>query len=164
MLSLTHDWRRLLNLKVLAVFAVMSMTSTAHSGPASDAVRFFYTPVGYEPEAGLRDRFVDPAKSIFDQNDKMTETEEMGCIDFVLAIDGQDFDQAELDRTLKLTEKVAGDSAEVTATFELFPKQADSAREIVWSLKKVGNDWKVADIQSITTDWKLSEFDCGGKQ
>ena len=35
-----------------------------------------------------------------------------------------------------------------------------AARQIEWTLKKVGSDWKVTDISSATSDWKLSEFDC----
>ena len=48
----------------------------------------------------------------------------------------------------------------MTAKFSLFENQPDSQREIVWSLKNVDGAWKVSDIESKTSDWKLSELDC----
>ena len=146
----------------LALAILISGFSAASAGPASDAVRRFYQPeVGFEPDLAIRDRFVDPAKSVFERNDKLSKDgDQLGCIDFVLAIDAQDFSQNTLDDTLKLAEKLSGDTAEVTATFELFTDQENVEREIVWSLRKVGGEWKVADIASLTGEWRLSEFDC----
>ena len=63
-------------------------------------------------------------------------------------------------KTLKLAETVDGDTAEVTATFSLFPEGDDSKREMVWSLKKVDGKWKVADITSKTSNWTLSALEC----
>ncbi|TIX63471.1 MAG: hypothetical protein E5V30_30905, partial [Mesorhizobium sp.] len=63
-------------------------------------------------------------------------------------------------KTLKLAETVNGDSAEVTATFSLFPEGDDSKREMVWSLKKVDGKWKIADIASKTGGWTLSALEC----
>ena len=69
---------------------------------------------------------------------------------------------AAVKKTLKLDEKVSGDAATVTAKFSLLDdNQPESAREIVWSLKKVGTAWKVADIAAPADDWKLSALDCG---
>lgn len=134
----------------------------AAAGPASDAVKTFYAPVGFEADPAMRDRFVDPAKSVFEQYDKSSaNSEEVGCIDFVLAIDAQDYDQGELDRTLKLAETVSGNEATVMATFSLFPDSPEAARSIEWSLKKVGAEWKVSDIVSKANGWRLSSFDCG---
>jgi hypothetical protein len=149
-------------MKLLPVVLAMAVLApaAAHAGPASDAVKFFYSPAGYEPDPKVRDRFVDPAKAKFEENDKIAAGGE-ACIDWMLGVDAQDFDQAELDKTLKLTETVTGDTAAVDATFSLLPGgDADSKREVVWSLKKVGADWKVSDIESKTNDWKLSELKC----
>jgi hypothetical protein len=139
---------------------VLLAPAAAVAGPASDAVRFFYDEPTFEPDPSVRDRFVDPARTKFEQNDALSSDGDAGCIDWVLAIDGQDYDDATLKRTLKLDETMDGDEAEVTATFTLFPGGDDSSREIVWTLKEIDGDWKVADIESETNDWKLSELDC----
>src|SRR5262245_42580904 len=78
-------------------------SGSACAGPPSALVRSFYNPVGYEPDKAVRDKFTDPAKSLFERNDKASDQGEI-CIDFVPSIDAQDLDQAVLDRTLKLDE------------------------------------------------------------
>ncbi len=146
-------------LPTLFAFALLA-PAPALAGPASDAIRFFYDEPTFEPDPSVRDHFVDPAKTQFERNDAMASGGDAGCIDWVLAIDGQDFDEATLKKTLKLDETVNGDGAQVTATFTLFPTGEKSDREIVWSLKQVDGEWKVSDIESKTNDWKLSELDC----
>jgi hypothetical protein len=147
-------------LSPLVAFALLLPTA-ALAGPASDAVRFFYDEPTFEPDPSVRDHFVDPAKTKFEQNDALSGDGDAGCIDWVLAIDAQDFDDATLKKTLKLEESVNGDEAEVEATFTLFPDDKDtSTRDVLWTLKDVDGDWKVADIESKTSDWKLSELDC----
>jgi hypothetical protein len=146
-------------LSTLFVFVLLAPAS-AFAGPAADAVRFFYEEPAFEPDPSVRDRFVDPARTKFEQNDALSSDGDAGCIDWVLAIDGQDYDDATLKRTLKLDETANGDEAEVTATFTLFPSGEDTAREIIWSLKEVDGDWKISDIESKTNDWTLSELDC----
>jgi hypothetical protein len=144
-----------------SLFAVALLAPVpALAGPASDAVRFFYDEPTFEPDPSVRDRFVDPANKKFEENDALSSEGDAGCIDWVLAIDGQDYDDATLKKTLKLDETVDGEEAEVTATFTLFPSGEDTDREIVWTLEQVDGDWKVADIESKTNDWKLSELDC----
>ena len=150
-------------MKLLSWLVALSLLvpGAALAGPASDAVRFFYDEPTFEPDPQLRDRFVDPAKTKFEQNDALSSDGDAGCIDWVLAIDGQDFDAAILKKTLELDETVNGDSAEVDATFTLFPDGKEtSKREVLWTLEDVDGDWKVADIESRTSDWKLSELDC----
>lgn len=141
-----------------AVVMLWPMSSLA--GPASDAVRFFYTPPGFEADPAERGRFVDPARAIFEANDRLSGGEEVGCIDFGLAVDAQDYDEGEIARTLDLSEKIAGGKAEVTATFRLFPDDEQSRRKILWSLTKEDGEWKVSDIASLSGDWQLSAFDC----
>lgn len=135
----------------------------AEAGPASDAVKFFYVPaVKFEPDAKYRDRFTEPATKLFDLNDKVQKDhpDEAPCIDFDPGLDAQDFDQKTLNKTLKLVETVDGDSAEVTARFDLFPDPDAASREMVWSLKKLDGKWKIADITSKTNDWTLSKLEC----
>lgn len=132
----------------------------AFAGPASDAVRYFYVPVKWEADPANRDRFTGPVKALFDLNDKTPEGE-MGCIDFGPGIDAQDYDDETIKKTLKLTEEVRGEAAVVTAQFTLFPDHPDEAgREIQWTLVKEGGTWKISDIASMTSGWKLSELEC----
>jgi len=132
----------------------------AIAGPASDAVRFFYVPVKWEADPDFRDRFTGPAKKLFDLNDKMPEGE-IGCIDFGPGIDAQDYDDDTIKKTLKLSEDVQGDTATVTATFTLFPDHSDEAkREMQWLLVNEGGTWKIADIVSVSSGWKLSGLEC----
>lgn len=152
-----------MKLLVLACASALAATTAANAGAASDAVKFFYVPtVKFEADAKYRDRFTEPVTKLFDLNDQAQQKnpDEVSCIDFDPGLDAQDFDQKSINKTLKLAEVLDGDSAEVTAKFSLFSDGEDSAREMVWSLKKVDGKWKVADIASKTNDWKLSTLEC----
>jgi len=132
----------------------------AYGATPSDAVRFFYNPAHSETDPELRDRFAGPALEKLEANQAVADDGELGCIDFALAYDAQDLDDAEVARTLAIEETVTGDTATVTASFTLFPDEPESAREIKWSLQKVGTDWKITDIASEQNEWRLSAFDC----
>jgi len=146
-------------LTALAAAATM-IAGPALAGPASDAVRFFYVPVKWEADAQYRDRFTGPAKALFDKNDQMP-TDDIGCIDFDPGLDAQDSDDATVKKTLKLTEAVDGANATVTASFQLFPDHPEEGkREIQWTLVNEGGAWKISDIASVSSGWKLSELEC----
>jgi hypothetical protein len=135
----------------------------AVAGPASDAVKFFYTPeVKFEADAQYRSRFTEPVTKLFELNDAAIakNPDQLACIDFDPGLDAQDFDQATIDKTLKLSEQVDGDTAQVTAAFNLFPGDDDPGREMLWSMKKIDGKWKIADIASQSNNWKLSELGC----
>lgn len=134
----------------------------ALAGKASDFVRTFYTDIQYEADPQFRGKFVDPAKAKLDAIDKMSSAEdEVGCVDGILALDAQDYDEKVVAKTLKLSEDVQGDDATVTAKLSIFDDgQPDSQREIVWLLKKVGGDWKVSDIDAKSGSGKFSEMEC----
>lgn len=143
----------------IAAAMLVATLSAAHAGEPADAVHPFYTKVASEVDPEFRAKFIDPAKSKFEENDKLLSNGE-ACIDWVLSIDAQDYDEKVLAKTLKLSEKEDGDKATVTGTFDLFENRPDSAGEVVWSLEKVDGEWKISDIASKTGDWKLSELDC----
>ncbi len=145
---------------MLTLAFALASTLSAQAGAPADLVKSFYAPVGYEPDPAVRDRFVDPAKALFEKNDKASERDDF-CIDFVPSIDAQDLDQSVIDRTLKLVEKVEGDTASVTASFDLFAGEEGSSRVILWSLVKVDGAWKVSDIASQTNGWTLGALGCG---
>jgi uncharacterized protein DUF3828 len=152
-------------MRLTALVAALSIVlpAAAFAGTASDAVKFFYVPaVKFEADAQYRDRFTEPVTKLFDLNDQAIKKhpDEVACIDFDPGLDAQDFDQKSVSKTLKLSEKLDGDNAEVTATFSLFSEGDESKREMVWSLKKIGGKWKISDIASKTSDWKLSALEC----
>ncbi len=150
-----------MKLPLLALVLGSLVPAAAMAGPASDAVKFFYTQGRFVGDPDYRDRLVEPVKKLFDQNDAaLASADGLPCIDADPALDAQDFDDAELARTLKLSETVNGDQAEVTATFDLFADSEDASREMVWSLKNIDGRWKVADIASKTNGWRLSELEC----
>lgn len=141
--------------------AMLVLPVSASAGPASDAVRYFYDTFKFEGAPEVRDRFADPARTKFEENDQLIESEDkVGCIDFSLSLDAQDYDEGEVARSLKLDEKISGNNAEVTARFRIFAEDDDAERQIVWSLKTIGGAWKITDIASKSGDWRLSEFYC----
>lgn len=152
-----------MRLTVLAATLSIAAPPAAFAGPASNAVKFFYVPeVKFEADAKYRDRFTEPVTRLFDLNDQAARNlpDEVPCIDFAPGLDAQDYDEKTVAKTLKLAETLEGDSAEVTATFSLFPEGDNSKREMVWSLKKVDGRWKIADITSKTSGWTLSALEC----
>lgn len=140
--------------KILIACLAIAPTMADAESP-SDAVRFFYANTTFETDPAIRDRYAVPAKAILDQHDLVWETREEVCIDFSIAFDAQDFDEAEVARTLELDEEIEGDNADVLATFTLF----DAPRKIVWSLKRE-DGWKISDVASPESGWRLSEFVC----
>lgn len=152
-----------MRLTVLLAALSTALPAAAFAGPASDAVKFFYVPeVKFEAEAQYRDRFTEPVTKLFDLNDQATKKnpDQVACIDFDPGLDAQDFDQKTISKTLKLSEKLDGDNAEVTASFSLLPEGDDAKREMAWSLKKIDGKWKISDIASKTSNWKLSALEC----
>ncbi|MER8827381.1 YbjP/YqhG family protein [Mesorhizobium sp. M0938] len=148
---------------MLAVTFSLAVPGAALAGPASNAVKFFYVPeVKFEADAKYRDRFTEPVTKLFALNDQAQKNrpDEVPCIDFAPGLDAQDYDEKTVAKTLKLSEAVDGERAEVTVTFNLFPEGDDSKREMVWSLRKVDGKWKVADIASKSSGWTLSALEC----
>ncbi|QKC84443.1 DUF3828 domain-containing protein [Mesorhizobium sp. NZP2077] len=152
-----------MRLTVLLAAVAAALPAAAFAGPASDAVKFFYVPaVKFEADAQYRDRFTEPVTKLFDLNDQATKKnpDQVACIDFDPGLDAQDFDQKTVTKTLKLSEAVDGDAAQVVANFSLFPEGDDSKREMVWSITKIDGKWKISDIASKTSNWKLSALEC----
>ena len=141
----------------LTVVMLLGLPGGALAGEASDAVKVFYDHPGLELDPTARDRFVDPARKLLDQNDAIKAAGEAdGCLDPALPFDDTDYDPAIVASTLKLAERVDGDDAKVVAMF----KVPDGVAHLEWKLKKVGGAWKVADIVSMSKDWALSQFNC----
>lgn len=102
--------------------------------------------------AANRGAYFQPALvRLFDANDR----EE--CIDFGLYIDGQDFDEKEIARSLRIEPKLDGERATVDARFTSFGKPNHYRYDFVRS----GETWKIADIASLSGGWRLSSTRCG---
>lgn len=145
----------------IALFISLFAAAPALAGEPSDIVRGFYQPMISEHHQSMRHLFIDMALANLEAHDSMIATgEELGCFDFALTIDAQDYDDATIDKTLELIEEADDAKATVTAKFFLFPDDKESARAIVWSLVKPAGTWRIADIASPAHGWKLSAFDC----
>jgi len=150
-------------MRFVPALALSLLAFPAFAGPAADAVGIFYAPDAVITDPALRDRFTDPALDKLKQYDREAENDmALDCIDFALQYDAQDLDDAEVARTLKLDETLTatGDTASVVATFNLFAGEPESRRSIRWSLKKVGDAWKISDIAAAGGEWRLSDFAC----
>lgn len=145
-----------MNRILIAAFLQLASATAVLAGPPADAVAFFYRNLGAETDPANRDRFTGKARVYLDANDKAWEENEEVCLDFSVVVDGQDYDDAELARTLKLEEMTGADGTVVIARFTLFGEP----RAIEWTLVEEGGAWKVADITAPANGWRLSEFTC----
>lgn len=137
---------------ILAAALALFVTPALAQDP-TDAVQFFYNDPGSEFADENRGRFTGKAKEVLDA---ATKESDEPCIDFMLTLDAQDFDEAEIKKSLNLAGAMAGDYASVDVTFKLFGEDA----KIVWTLEKSGDEWKVSDVESPKNGWKLSGIDC----
>lgn len=104
---------------------------------------------------GARNRYFQPALvRLFDANDRDE------CIDFGLHIIGQDYDEREIARTLRLEARQEGERAIVDARFRSFGVPNHFRFDFV----RAREGWKIADIASLTPDhrWRLSATPCRG--
>ena len=146
-----------MNVRIGALVPVLLLLPAhAFAGTATEAVQPFYAHPGLELEASARDRFVDPALTILNQNDAIRVTGEEGCLDPALAFDDTDYDLAEVTASLSFSETVNGNEAKVVAAF----KAENAPHRMQWRLRNVGGAWKIADLVSMTGDWALSQFNC----
>ncbi len=143
--------------RFLSTMTLVFYASQAFAGTPSEAVQFFYKDPGEELNIANINRFTGAAKSILEAADKTNDSTDGPCIDFMLSVDGQDFDEDELKKTLDITEAKAGDQATVVAKFVSF----EVPMEVVWSLEVVDGEWKVSDISSKSGEWTLSKVECG---
>lgn len=109
---------------LLALAALLPQPAWA--GQAADAVGYFYAEgIGMEADESSRNRFTGPARAYLDASDRAFDEREEICLDFGLAVDGQDFDAAEVAQTLELEEAADGGAAIVVARFTNFGEPRD---------------------------------------
>jgi hypothetical protein len=78
------------------------------------------------------------------------------CIDFAITSSGQDFDEKEIARTLQIGTKAGGNRAVVDVRFRNFGE----ANHIRYDFTRAGDNWKIADIASLSHRWRLSKLRC----
>lgn len=80
------------------------------------------------------------------------------CIDFALTSDGQDYDEGEIARTIRMEQRIDGDRASVDVRFMSLRKP----NHYLYEFQRAGDDWKIADIASLGEgNWRLSQTPCG---
>jgi hypothetical protein len=140
----------------IALLIAVTSSAAASAGEPSEVVRLFYLQPGLELEKSARSRFIDPARKILNQNDEIRQGGPDGCLDPSLPFNDTDHDPAEIASTLALDEVVSGNEATVLATF----MAEDQKQAVQWRLKKIGVEWRIFDMVSMSKDWALSRFQC----
>ncbi|RWX63498.1 hypothetical protein EN780_23520 [Mesorhizobium sp. M4B.F.Ca.ET.089.01.1.1] len=125
-------------------------------GSPTALVKPFYEHLGLELDPAERKNFIDPAKAVLDKSDALRNSGQGECLDPNMALDNADYDKAAIDGSLKTIEAVRGDEAKVVVAFVV----ANNAHRLEWKLKKVGGDWKISDLLSVTGEWALSQYQC----
>ncbi|TIW99732.1 MAG: hypothetical protein E5V59_06970 [Mesorhizobium sp.] len=132
--------------------------SPAEAAPAAPTavVRPFYDQVGLEIDPSERAHFIDPAKTVLDKSDALRKSGQGECLDPNMALDNADYDKTEIDKSLKTLEAINGDQAKVIVAFVV----AGNPHRLEWKFRKVGGDWKITDLLSVTGEWALSQYQC----
>ncbi|RRI01347.1 hypothetical protein EH240_15085 [Mesorhizobium tamadayense] len=125
-------------------------------GSPTAVVKPFYEHLGLELDPAQRKNFIDPAKSVLDKSDALRASGQGECLDPNMALDNADYDKLAIDKSLRIIEAVHGDEAKVVVAFVVEGHQ----HRLEWKLKKVGGDWKVSDLLSVTGEWALSQYQC----
>ncbi len=141
-----------------ATVLIAFLATPAFAGEPSDLVRRFYSgELSIFDEATLEKYSGQSMQAYLAELAALqAKNPDTPCIDFDPAIDAQDFDRAELDRTLKLDEIGDDTSAIVTASFAIFGEP----RSVVWSLQHADGAWLITDIASADGGWRFSDMTC----
>lgn len=125
-------------------------------GSPTAVVRPFYNQVNLEIDPAQRSHFIDPARTVLDKSDALRKSGQGECLDPNMALDNADYDKDEIDKSLKTLEAINGDQAKVVVAFIV----AGNPHRLEWKLRKVGGDWKITDLLSVTGEWALSQYQC----
>jgi len=125
-------------------------------GSPTAVVKPFYDHVGLEIDPAQRKNFIDPAKTVLDKSDALRASGAGECLDPNMALDNANYDKLAIDRSLRTIEAVNGDEAKVVVAFVV----EGNKHRLEWKLKKVGGDWKISDLLSVTGEWALSQYQC----
>ncbi|MBL8585007.1 MAG: hypothetical protein JNL61_22590 [Rhizobiaceae bacterium] len=143
-------------MRAFAVLFLLAGAGIAHAQTPTDTVRAFYERPGSEADPTQRHWFVDPARHVLDEGDRLKASGEGDCFDPNLALDGVEADKAEVEKTLKFAEAVRGETAIVVVAF----MAGGEPHRMQWKLKRVDGQWKIEDLLSVTNEWALSQYQC----
>lgn len=80
------------------------------------------------------------------------------CIDFALTSDGNNYDEAEIMRTIRMETRTEENRASVDVRFMSLGKP----NHYRYEFERAGDSWKIADIASLGEgNWRLSQTRCG---
>ena len=125
-------------------------------GSPTALIKPFYERIGLELDPAERSHFIDPAKTVLDKAEALKESGQGDCLDPNMALDNADANKPEIEKSLKTLEAIHGDEAKVVVAFVV----AGKPHRLEWKLKKVGGDWKISDLLSVTGEWALSQYQC----
>ncbi|PDQ18459.1 hypothetical protein CN311_24660 [Mesorhizobium sanjuanii] len=125
-------------------------------GSPTAVVKPFYEHLGLELDPAERKNFIDPARTVLDKSDALQKSGQGECLDPNMALDNADYDKLAIDRSLRTIEAINGDEAKVVVAFFV----EGNAHRLEWKLRKVGGDWKISDLLSVTGQWALSQYQC----
>lgn len=146
---------------ILLTLSLTFAVGAAFAAQPMDTVKPFYSDPGSELGAENVDKYTGKAYEVMKLSNDPTN--DGACIDFMMSLDAQDFDDDVLKKSLNITEALAGDHATVVATYNLF-KDDTEEKEIDWEMEKVDGVWKIADIYPKDKSWQLTKMDCGPVQ
>lgn len=148
--------------------------AVAAGGDAASFVRGLYesdpiyNPLADEPVGA---KMTGKALKVLKKSEKESiEGEGAGCIDWVLTVNAQDWDDATVRRTLEVKEEpgATGDAAKVTASligyeFDGIPADQQTRTVIEYDLRKVDGAWRIADMaarENANSEelWRLSKL------
>jgi hypothetical protein len=95
--------------------------------------------------------------TLFEADDSYGDDMAQQCLPFDFAIPGNDFDAAEIVRTLQLNTRTIPGQISVTASFTTFGQPA----QVVYDFAQVDGVWKIDDVAG--AGFRLSEIDCQPK-
>lgn len=100
--------------------------------------------------------------NFFNANDSYGDNLVVTCIDFSLAVNGNETDNAEIKRSLNIVTSNAGDRKIIEVRFTNF----NEANRIQYKFIRENDVWKIDDIASLEkgSQWRLSEIPCSPKK
>jgi hypothetical protein len=153
--------RKLLRYSMIGASAAFTASTSSAQSP-EDLVRWIYTSLpqpggslGYVTSEAERDRYLSHRlAAFFAADDSYGDDMQSACLDFGPAIPGNDYNAAEIVRSLAVSTEVDGAQTRVKAAFTTFGEPV----EIVYSFVVEDGLWQLDDIAG--PGYRLSEIPC----
>ncbi|MEO9651458.1 MAG: hypothetical protein ABJ360_06780 [Roseobacter sp.] len=158
-------------MRYVLAFLVLNMAfvTSAMAQTPQDIVRWVYTSLSQQSAAsaqgldylsspGQRHQFFSRQMVAFYQaNESYGDDLAGACVDYSFAIPGQDYDAAEIARTLRLTSIKAADRLTIAADFSTFGQPV----RVLYEFAAEDGFWKIDDIAG--QGFRVSEIPCAAK-